>query len=83
MSHEITTRPLPIVNPEPEWEWYYYVPLLDRNEWNGIEYDNIQYGWNELDYRFDVEYPQVPEFGFTSLLMGLAIFGIILYKRLK
>jgi len=81
MSDLVSTRPLLIV--EPDWEWYYYVPLLDRNEWDGIQYDNIQYGWAELDYRFDVEYPQVPEFGFTSLLMGLAIFGIILYKRLK
>ena len=84
MSHEITTRPLPIINPEPEWEWYYYVPLLDRKEWDGIEYDNIQYGWDELDYRFGVEYDSaIPEPSVTSLLVGLAIFGIILYKRLK
>ena len=70
---------------EPEWEWYYYVPLLDREEWDGIEYDNIKYEWDELDYRFGVDYPAqvLPEFGFTSLLMGLAIFGVMLYKRLK
>lgn len=66
-----------------DWEWYYYIPLLDRDEWDGIQYDNIQYDWNELDYRFGVDYPGIPEFGFTSLLMGLAIFGIILYKKLK
>jgi hypothetical protein len=61
MSHEITTRPLPLVNPELDYELYYGVPLLDRTEWNGIEYDSIQYSWNELDYRFSVEYPSVPE----------------------
>lgn len=80
MSHETQ---FPIIDPEPVWEWYYSVPLLDRNEWDGIEYDNVKYQWDELDYRFGVEYNSVPEFGFTSLLMGLAIFGIILYKRLK
>ncbi len=80
MSHELQ---FPIIDSEPIFEWYYYVPLLDRNEWTGIQYDNIQYGWGELDYRFDVDYPGVPENGLTSLLLGLAIFGIVLYKRLK
>jgi hypothetical protein len=41
MSHEITTRPLPIVNPYPE-EWYYYIPSIDRSEWDGIEYDQVR-----------------------------------------
>lgn len=71
------------IDTNKDWEWYYFVPLLNREDWDGIQYDNIQYGWDELDYRFGVDYPQVPEFGFTSLLMGLAIFGVILYKRLK
>ena len=22
-----------------DWEWYYFVPLLDRQEWDGIQYD--------------------------------------------
>lgn len=72
------------IDTNKDWEWYYYVPLLDRKEWDGIEYDNIQYGWDELDYRFGVEYDSaIPEPSVTSLLIGLAIFGIILYKKLK
>lgn len=72
MSHEITTRPLPIVNPYPE-EWYYYIPLLDRQEWDGIEYDSIEYSWQELDYRFDAPYPAVPEPASSALIMGIFI----------
>lgn len=83
MSHEATTRPLPIVNPEPEWEYYYNIPLLDRNEFSGIEYDDIQYGWQELDYRFDVPYPAVPEPAHIGLLMGLAFLSVIVYRRYK
>tara|TARA_Y100000287_G_C14144035_1_gene316168 strand:+ start:166 stop:429 length:264 start_codon:yes stop_codon:yes gene_type:complete len=68
-----------------DWEWYYFVPLLDRQEWDGIEYDSVQYGWDELDYRFGVEYsgPSVPEPSFTGLLMGLAILGFLVYKKIK
>ena len=51
-----------------DWEWYYFVPLLDRQEWDGIQYDNIQYGWDELDYRFGVDYPEVPEGGLPRRL---------------
>jgi hypothetical protein len=46
---------------EQTWEWYYFVPLLDRQEWDGIEYDSVRYDWNELDYRFGVDYPSIPE----------------------
>ena len=68
---------------EKETLWYYNIPNLSRDSWDGIQYESIRYNWDELDYRFSVDYPQVPEFGFTSLLMGLAISSIILYKRLK
>lgn len=68
---------------EQNWEWYYFVPLLDRNEWDGIEYDSVQYGWDELDYRFGVDYPSIPEPSFTGLLMGLAILGFLVYKKIK
>ena len=74
MSHEYI---------EQETLWYYNIPNLSRESWDGIKYESVRYDWDELDYRFSVEYNSVPEFGFTSLLMGLAIFGIILYKRLK
>lgn len=83
MSHEAQTRPLLIIEPEYEWEWYYLVPLLDRNEWDGIEYDNVQYDWNELDYRFDVDYPTVPEASFVGLFMGLCLATVVLFKSLK
>jgi hypothetical protein len=65
-----------------DWEWYYFVPLLDRQEWDGIQYDNIQYGWDELDYRFGVDYPEVPEPATTGLLMGLAFLAVILYRHI-
>lgn len=70
---------------EQDWEWYYYVPLLDRKEWDGIEYDSIQYGWDELDYRFGVDYSNssIPEPSITSLLLGLAILGFLVYKKIK
>jgi hypothetical protein len=81
MSHDITTRPLPIVNPEPQ-EWYYYIPLLDRNEWDGIEYDSIEYSWNELDYRFDTPYPSIPESSTMGLTIGLITLMCVAFKKL-
>jgi hypothetical protein len=66
----------PIIEPEPQ-DYYYFVPLLNRNDWDGIEYDSIQYGWGELDYRFGVDYPSVPEpadAGFvTSIILGIFV----------
>ena len=80
MSHEITTRPLPIVNPYPE-ELYYYIPFLNRNQWYGIEYDQVQYRWDEIDYRFDFPYPAVPEQAFVGLFMGIFLIILTLIKR--
>lgn len=82
MSHEAQTRPLLIIEPEYEWEWYYLVPLLDRDEWDGIEYDQIQYSWDELDYRFGVDYPAVPESSTTGLTIGLIILMCVAFKKL-
>ena len=82
MSHEAQTRPLLIIEPEYEWEWYYLVPLLDRDEWDGIEYDQIQYSWDELDYRFGVDYPTVPESSTTGLTIGLIILMCVAFKKL-
>ncbi len=80
MSHEITTRPLPIVNPYPEG-WYYYIPLLDRQEWDGIEYNSIEYSWQELDYRFDSPYPSVPESSTMGLTISLIVFTYVAFKN--
>ena len=66
---------------EPEWEWYYYVPLLDRNEWSGIEYDSVKYEWNELDYRFGVDYPAVPEPSTYALIAALLIGSYVLVNK--
>ena len=82
MSHEAQTRPLLIIEPEYEWEWYYLVPLLDRDEWDGIEYDQIQYSWDELDYRFSVDYPGIPEPSTTGLTIGLIILMCVAFKKL-
>ncbi len=71
------------ININQDWEWYYFVPLLDRQEWDGVQYENTQYGWDELDYRFGVDYPAVPEPAATGLLMGLAFLAVIVYRNIK
>jgi hypothetical protein len=78
MSHE-TDFPQIII--EPEWEWYYFIPYLDRSEWDGVEYEEVQYGWDELDYRFGVDYnPTVPEPSFYGLLLGFIMLLCVLVK---
>jgi len=84
MSHEYTEleeTSISFINIGDDWEWFYYVPLLDRQEWDGIQYDNIQYNWEELDYRFDVPYPSVPEPSFIGLVMGLALLTLVIFKK--
>jgi hypothetical protein len=66
-----------------DWEWYYFVPLLDRQEWDGIQYDNVQYQWDELDYRFGVDYPAVPESSTVGLVMGLAMLAVVAFRFFK
>lgn len=84
MSHEYTEleeTSISFINIGDDWEWFYYVPLLNRQEWDGIQYDNVQYGWEELDYRFDVPYPSVPEPSFIGLVMGLALLTLVIFKK--
>ena len=85
MSHliEDIETSISFINMNDDWQWYYYVPLLDRREWDGIEYNSIQYSWDELDYRFDVSYPSVPEPSFVGLFMGLALLSVVLFKSIK
>lgn len=85
-------EPILVIEPEPEietiswievgqdYEWYWFVPLLDRDEWAGIEYDSVQYDWDELDYRFSVEYGNIPEPATSALLMGV-FFACFLFKK--
>ena len=74
---EEETESITWISINQDWEWYYFVPLLDRDEWQGIEYDSIQYGWDELDYRFGVDYPSIPEpadAGFIgAILVGIFV----------
>jgi hypothetical protein len=66
---------------EQEILWYYNIPELNRESWDGIKYESIRYGWDELDYRFSVEYPSVPEPSFIGLFMGLCLLTLALIKR--
>ena len=66
---------------EQETLWYYNIPDLSRESWDGIKYESVRYGWDELDYRFSVEYNSVPEPSFIGLLMGLCVLGLVFFKR--
>ena len=94
MSHEATTRPLLII--EPEYDWgdsisitntdlnYFYVPSIPEwaySEYDGLIYEGVQYNWEEVDYRLSVEYNGVPEPAFVGLFMGLCLLTLTLIKR--
>ena len=92
MSHEATTRPLPIIEPEYNWEDsitltdynYLYVPSIPEwaySEFDGLLYEGKQYDWKEVDYRLSMEYSSVPEPAFVGLFMGLCLLTLTLIKR--
>jgi hypothetical protein len=57
---------------------------LDRSEWDGVEYEEIQYGWEELDYRFGVEYnPTVPEPSSIGFIIGATLLTLVLINKRK
>ena len=68
---------------EQDWQWYYFVPLLDRSEWDGIEYDSIKYDWDELDYRFGVEYPSIPEPADAGFFMAIVVTIMVAFCYFK
>ena len=76
MSHELEYPEL-IIKPEPETVfetyWYYYIPELNREYWDGVEYDDVKYDWAELDYRFGVDYPSVPEPADAGFFMAIVV----------
>lgn len=78
---EDTETSISFINVNDDWQWYYYIPLLDRQEWDGIEYDSIQYSWQELDYRFDAPYPSVPESSTIGLTISLIVFTYVAFKN--
>jgi hypothetical protein len=58
---------------------------LDRSEWDGVEYEEIQYGWEELDYRFGVDYngPAVPEPSSIGFIIGATLLTLVLINKRK
>ena len=66
---------------EQETLWYYYIPELNRESWDGIQYDSIRYDWVELDYRFGVDYPAVPEPSTYALIAALLIGSYVLVNK--
>tara|TARA_S200002703_G_scaffold58490_1_gene50799 strand:+ start:473 stop:727 length:255 start_codon:yes stop_codon:yes gene_type:complete len=82
----IQEKDYPQIIIEPDWnnwDWYYFIPYLDRKEWDGVEYDSVKYGWDELDYRFGVDYngPTVPEPSSIGFIIGATLLAIALMKR--
>mgnify|MGYP003123126214 CR=1 FL=1 len=95
MSHETTTRPLLIIEPESEWGDsitstvtnlnYFYVPSIPQwaySEYDGLIYEGVEYNWAEVDYRLSVEYSGVPEPSIASLGLGLFVMAFIVYKKI-
>jgi len=70
---------------EQETLWYYNIPNLSRESWDGIKYESVRYGWDELDYRFSVEYNSVPEPADAGFVGGIlaAIFVAFCYFKNK
>jgi hypothetical protein len=66
---------------EQEILWYYNIPDLSRESWDGIKYESVRYGWDELDYRFSVDYPSVPEPSAIGFIMGATLLILTLLKR--
>jgi hypothetical protein len=66
---------------EQEILWYYNIPDLSRESWDGIKYESVRYGWDELDYRFSVDYPSVPEPSAIGFIMGATLLILTLFKR--
>ena len=74
MSHEYV---------EQETLWFYTIPNLSRDFWDGIEYENIKYDWNEIDYRFGVDYPAIPEPADAGFVMAFLVAVFVLFCWFK
>ena len=94
MSHEITTRPLLIT--EPDYDWgdtislsnynYFYVPSIPEwaySEFDGLLYEGVQYNWDEVNYRLSVEYNSVPEPASVGVIISIIALACIVYKHFK
>ena len=65
---------------------FFYVPDMPefiREDYKGLEFEGVQYSWQEFDYRLQVDYNGVPEPSFYGLLLGFSILLIALIKHRK
>jgi len=63
---------------------FFYIPDMPefiREDFKGLEFEGVQYSWNEFDYRLSVKYDTVPEPAFVGLFMGLCLLTLTLIKR--
>ena len=91
MSHELQYPEL-INDPFYEWEYgyqetypFFFVPEIPKGIeeiYKGISYANVNYTWDELEYRMNVDYSSVPEPSAIGVIMGLALLTLIILKSL-
>ena len=91
MSHELDYPSLII---EPEYPLfpinepisitqtpYFYIPDMPnfiREDFKGLEFEGIQYSWNEFDYRMGVDYNPIPEPADTGFYSALIVAVVVL-----
>ena len=70
--------------PKPFQEYgFFYIPNEPnylRFEFEGIQFEGVQYTWDEFDYRIGVDYPSVPEPASASGIIGIVILLFVVYK---
>jgi len=75
-----------IVNKKPIFEeqsLFFFVPdepPFLRENFKGLQFEGVQYTWDEFDYRLNVDVPSVPEPADAGLAMGIILGLMILYK---
>jgi hypothetical protein len=65
---------------------FFYVPDMPefiRDDYKGLEFEGIQYSWQEFDYRLQVDYNGVPEPSFYGLALGFTLLFVAMIKRRK
>ena len=98
MSHESQTRDLPITYIETDYDYdsnysydsengfFYIEPIPDfiRQEFEGLHYKGVDYSWDEINYRMQVEYtPSVPEPSISATVFGVILLVMIAFRAFK